>query len=251
MKKPVPIPGREKQNMVIVDFGNPFLRDYFPKWLQSHKEHLNEIKQILPAWAKEAREIERREATQTNRAPRPIAVVFDIDEVLLCNTHLNGFKAPAGVQGPNPIDFHVADFFIDQATGKSWGREDPGDPPLPGAVALLEQLAILNIQPFFITGRLESIRDITIEDFRRAGFTDTPGAAIRPGDLQADRGILVMCRDDEYPAPGESIRPFKEGHRERIEKTHRIMLNVGDQPSDLGLYGDRQYYLPHPFYSTY
>lgn len=251
MKRPVPAefgPGREKQKMVVVDFSNPFLRDYFPKWLRAHQASLDAIRAQLPAWVAESQKVEREEAEAGKRPPRPIAVVFDIDEVLLCNTHLNGFRAPAGTQGAAPIDFHVADFFTDPATGKSWGREDPGDPPLPGANALMEEIAALGVQPFFITGRLESIRGITIEDFRRAGFISD---RLSEASLAAGEGVLVMCPDDAYPPPGQSIRPFKEGERAKIEKTHRIVLNVGDQPSDLGLYGDRQYYLPHPFYSTY
>ena len=59
-----------------------------------------------------------------------------------------------------------------------------------------------------------------------------------------------MCPDKAHPPPTESIRPWKEGRRAVIEKEYRIVLNVGDQMSDLGLHGDRQYYLPHPFYTT-
>ena len=241
--------------MVVVDFSNPFMRDYFPKWLQTHGACLEHIRMSFSAWATEARKTEQLEALITGHPPRPLAVVFDIDEVLLCNIHLNGFKAMAGVHGPDPIDFHVADFFVDRETGKPWGREDPGDPPYPGAVALLEAVAAEGVQPFFITGRLESIREVTIKDFRRAGFTRGPNGNPRSPldleDLKGEREILIMCPDAEYPAPGESIRPFKEKKRADIEKTHRIILNVGDQPSDLGLHGDRQHYLSHPFYNTY
>lgn len=253
MKQPVPSRygrGRATQKMVLVDFSNPFTRDYYPKWLAAHGEYLRGLRANLAAWAADARAAE----AATGNPPRPIAVVFDIDEVLLCNTHLNGFQAPAGAQGPQPVDFHAADFFVDRETGKPWGREDPGDPPLPGAAALLEAVGELGIQPFFVTGRLESIRGITVEDFRRAGFLrgpDTPRAALAADDLAAGRDILVMVPDGQYPPPGSSVRPFKEARRAEIEKTHRIMLNVGDQLSDLGLHGDRQFYLPHPFYSTY
>jgi predicted secreted acid phosphatase len=231
--------------MVVLDFSNPFLRDYFPKWLRAHGEHLRAVREALPAWAAEARVAEGAQAAREGRAPRPLAAVFDIDEVLLCNTHLNGYRAAE--PGSEAVDFHVADFFTDPATGGPWGRRDPGDPPLPGARALLEEVAALGVQPFFITGRLEAIRAITAEDFRRAGFTD---AAVPAADLAAERGILVMCPDGLLTGDGppRSIRPFKEGRRALIEKTHRIILNAGDQISDLGLHGDRQYYLPHPFY---
>jgi predicted secreted acid phosphatase len=240
--------------MVVVDFSNPFLREYFPKWLKAHGESLEKIGNSLKSWAEKAREQELADAKSQKRKPRPLAVVFDIDEVLLCNTHLNGYRGPGGLPGSKIVDFHVADFFTDRETGKPWGRGDTGDPPLPGAVELLRGVEALGIKPFFVTGRLESIRDITIEDFRRAGFTRgklAPGARLTPSDLTLEKGVLVMCPDREYPAPGQSIRPFKEKERALIEKTHRIVLNVGDQPSDLGLHGDVQYYLPNPFYLTY
>lgn len=236
--------------MVYVDLSNPFLRDYFPEWLRSHEASLDSIRAQLPGWAAASRAAETRLARREGRAPRPLAVVFDIDEVLLCNTHLNGFQAPAGVQGPDPVDFHIADFFVDRATGELWIRDDPGDPPLPGANALLAEVVSLGLRPFFVTGRLESFRGITVKDFWRAGFIRSelaPDAQLVADDLKT---ALVMCPDGQYPPPTKSIRPWKEGRRAVIDKDYRIVLNVGDQASDLGLYGDRQYYLPHPFYTT-
>ncbi len=229
--------------MVAVDFSNPFLREYFPRWLEAHGRALAEIRGCLPAWAAEGRAAEGRAA-----APRPLAAVLDIDEVLLCNVHLNGFR---GVQGGAPVDFHAADFFADPATGRPWGREDPGDPPLPGAAALLAALAAEGVRPFFVTGRLESIRAVTVEDFRRAGFLGAAGAPLAAEDLGAAAGRLVMCPDAERPPPGASIRPFKEKARARIAASHRIVLNLGDQLSDLGFHGDHQRLLPHPFYTTF
>jgi hypothetical protein len=118
-------------------------------------------------------------------------------------------------------------------------------------VALLETVVALGLQPFFTTGRLESIRDITVEDFRRAGFSEGGVPPIDPARLAAGpNSILVMCPDEEQPPPDRSIRPWKEGCRALIQKDYRIILNIGDQVSDLGLYGDRQFYLPHPFYNT-
>ena len=178
-------------------------------------------------------------------------MVLDIDEVLLCNTHLNGFAAAAGVQGPDPVDFHVADFFTDRVSGEPWGRADTGDPALPGALALLREVVAQGIRPFFVTGRLESIRAITVEDFRRAGFVGAPGAPLEAKELAAGpASVLLMCPDADDPPPGQSTRPFKEGRRAEIEKARRIVFNAGDQVSDLGLHGDHQVYLPHPFYYT-
>lgn len=251
MKRVPSIPGRNHK-MVVVDFSNPFLRDFFPKWLEAHKGHLDAIRESLPAWAAAARADEESLARRGKQKPRPLAVVFDIDEVLLCNVQLNGYQVPANVQGPEAIDFHAADFFTDPRTGKAWGREDPHNPLLPGAEALVGAAVAEGFEVFFITGRLESIRDETVENFRVVNLAADGGAPLTVAALRR-RGpgeVLTMCPDAAYPPPGASIRPFKEKRRGDIEKTHRIVLNAGDQPSDLGLYGDRQYYLPHPFYFT-
>lgn len=236
--------------MVYVDLSNPCLRDFFPNWLLTHEAALDRIRAWLPAWAEASRQSEAAQACLEGRLPRPLAAVFDIDEVLLCNIHLNGFTAPAGAQGPDPIDFHIADFFVDRASGGSWVRDDPGDPPLPGANALLAAAVALSLRPFFVTGRLESIRDITVEDFRRAGFTRSELALDAPLAAADLATSLTMCPVEEHPPPGWSIRPWKEGCRAAIGKYYRIALNVGDQMSDFGLHGDRQIYLPHPFYTT-
>ena len=59
-----------------------------------------------------------------------------------------------------------------------------------------------------------------------------------------------MCPDAEYPPPGQTVRPYKESRRRVIEASHRIVVNIGDQVSNLGLYGDVQVHVPHPFYYT-
>ena len=223
---------------------NPYYRDFFPKWLALHEKRLNRIRSLLPGIAAAARAAEAGAAEAAGREARPLGAVFDIDEILLCNIHLNGYSAPAGVQGPDPIDFHAADFFVDPATKKKWGRDDPCNPPLPGAVALLRAVADLGIKIFFITGRLEHLREETVSNFERVGI-DIPPEALRARG--ADE-ILTLCPPEKDPRPGESIRPYKEGRRKQIEKTHRIVINVGDQVSDLGLHGDNHFLLGHPFY---
>jgi len=236
--------------MVFVDFSNPYLREYFPKWLKKHKARLERVQNSLASWAEKSYLAEEIESIKEGRKARPLAIVLDIDEVLLCNTHLNGFAAPPGVQGPNLIDFHIADFFADRETGKPWGRTDTGDPALPGALELLETIIKLGITPFFVTGRLECIRAITIADFCRAGFVQPHMLEVSKDLESGPNTLLLMCPDSEAPPPGTSTRRFKEECRAQIEKSKRIIANIGDQISDLGLYGDQQVYMPHPFYYT-
>jgi predicted secreted acid phosphatase len=235
--------------MALVDFSNPYLRDHLASgcYCEAHRRRLDDIRVRLPGWAADVRACE----AGGPGAPRPLAAVLDIDEVILCNIHANSFQAPAGAQGPEPIDFHAGDYFLGP-DGERWPREELRlGPALPGARELLEELRRLDIAIFLVTGRLESIRDETVENLVRVGLAGEGAAAPIPLDAIArPGGRLVMCPDAERPTPGASIRPWKEGRRAAIEGTHRIIINVGDQASDLGFYGDVQIHCPHPFYHT-
>jgi predicted secreted acid phosphatase len=257
--------------MVKVDFSNPYLRKCLPVYIKEHKERLTDIAAKLPEFAARMRDAESLEADGQGRKPRPLAVVLDIDEVILANIHMNSFSAPAGVQGPTAIDFHAADYFM-APNGQRWPRNDCRlNPLMDGARDLLSTIRQLGLVVYFITGRLESIRAETVENFEYVGLAGTflPASAFENGaamdaydarlcktffeseDLAAPDGMLIMCPNDWFPNDGKSIREFKEARRAIIDKTHRIILNVGDQASDLGLYGDKQVHLPHPFYYTY
>lgn len=226
--------------MVLVDFGNPFLREFFLDWLGHHAWRMGRIQAELPEWIDRSAELERAAATAKGCPARPLAMTIDIDEILLCNMSENGYHDPdAG------IDFHVADAF-------SWPRDSLLNPPLPGAQALIECAHKLGLAVFFVSGRLERIRGETIRNFEAAGFSDPRGVrGPRPADLWlAAGGPLCLCPDAADPPPGASIRAVKEHHRRSIEASHRIVANIGDQASDLGRYGDMQIFLPHPFYFT-
>ena len=253
--------------MVYVDFGNPYLRDYLKGFCEAHRRHLDNTRERLKGWTALARAAEAKESAAEGRAPRPLAAVFDVDEVVLANIHMNVFQAPAGVQGPAAIDFHACDYYL-APDGRPWPRDDLRlNPLLPGARELLEACRELNLEVYFLTGRLESIRDETVENFVFVGLAGNPprglagdpprglasegaGALFTKESIAAPGGRLIMCPDAEYPPPGQTVRPFKEGRRKKIQETHRIVMNIGDQVSDLGLYGDVQVHCPQPFYFT-
>lgn len=250
--RPSTIPGR-KHKMVFVDFSNPYLRNYLANGFgEAHRKTLDDVRAKIPAWAADSCRREVEAAQRESRRPRPLAAVLDIDEVVLSNIHMNSFSAPAGVQGPDPIDFHAADYFT-APNGRPWPRDDLRlNPLLPGARELIGELRALGLAVFFITGRLETIRDETVENFGFVGLAAPGGASPALFDLEDLRrsagGPLIMCPPAEYPPPGQTVRPYKESRRLAIEASHRIVLNVGDQISDLGLYGDVQVHMPHPFY---
>jgi hypothetical protein len=156
------------------------------------------------------------------------AVVLDIDETSLSNW-------------PN-ID---ADDFGFMERGAC-----PLKPKFPcGFTAWIERGSALRIGPtldffnavrakqvavFFVTGRLESQREVTIRNLKRAGFKDWTG--------------LMTLPDSEH---GKPIMPFKSEERAKIEdrKHYTIIANIGDQRSDLeGGRAECTFKVPNPFY---
>jgi acid phosphatase len=169
--------------------------------------------------------------SRADKVERP-AVVLDIDETSLSNW--------------DNID---ADDF-----GFIGGGECPMKPKLacgfPAWIDRAEALAIeptrnffnamrtKNIAVFFITGRKDSQRRVTILNLHHEGFFDWTGLTTRPDDDQ--RGSIV---------------PFKSGERERIEngesasKPYHIIATIGDQASDLaGGHAECAFKIPNPFY---
>lgn len=226
----------------LVDMSNAWLRyllesgtylKYHQTALDSLRGQLAGIAEIAAARENEAAEAEAREA-------RPLAFVFDIDEVLLSNVACQGAcRAGKGV-------FFPADYFAD-GEGRPWPRSTPLSPALPGAHELLAEAARLG-EVALVTGRGERLRDETVDNFVAVGLAGL-GAPLDEDALRAG-GALVMCPDARLPAPGQSIEPFKRAARVRISQTHRIAAIVGDQPSDMGVEGDFSLLVPNPFYYT-
>ncbi len=206
--------------MVYVDFSNAELRSYFAEqYLKLHGERLKSVCDLLPSW--------RDTALATGR---PLAAVLDIDEVLLCNIHENSDEMSG---------FYVADYFT-KSDGLPWPRSETWlAPALPGAHELCRTIRLLGITPFLVTGRAESIRNQTVQSLEHVNLID----ALAP------EGRLIMCPDALLQL-GEPIREWKTQQRAEIEMTHQIVVNIGDQESDLGSYGDHQVRCHHPFYVT-
>jgi len=85
---------------------------------------------------------------------------------------------------------------------------------------------------FFVTGRQETHRQLTVDNLREAGYSGWTD--------------LIMQPDGNKPP----ARVFKSQNRHSIEeKGYRILLNMGDQSSDLaGCCAERTFKLPNPYY---
>jgi hypothetical protein len=256
--------------MVHVNFGNPVARREYLSWRQRHSAVLHRLK-IAGIADNRRRSIMLERATGGTRR---MSVVLDIDEVLLCNIR----AAPTeGTLSYNPrrwVEKTFADVSVSAGVANraaaAIGEAHPGswppdeawahltrdgtgfNPPMPGALGVLEKCRELGLDIFLVTGRAECLRADTVDNLELAGMTgDHTG--LRRQDLMVAPGggkqVLMMAPEDmtEYGTAGA----FKLEMRKRLESSgHRISTNVGDQLSDLGEHGDEQVLIPHSFYHT-
>ena len=154
-----------------------------------------------------------------------VAVVLDVDETSLSNLklyQLNGFAnyetGPCDlVQGPCSV--------------KEWFRQPLGA-PIPSAVAFVREARSRGFAIVFVTGRREETRTATEKNLREAGF---------------EWDELVMRPNG--PSHGGAA-DYKAPQRKRLsEAGYRIVLNIGDQESDLqGGFAEATLKLPNPYY---
>jgi predicted secreted acid phosphatase len=155
------------------------------------------------------------------------AIVLDIDETSLTNwTNLDlddfGFikKGPCSERKDFACGF------------TNWVRKGTADPIEPTR-DFYNAARAMHVAVFFITGRLNSQRAITVKNLHRAGYRGWTKLVTRP--------------DND---PEKSIVPFKSGERAKIAKDgYTILATIGDQQSDLeGGSAECGFKLPDPFY---
>jgi predicted secreted acid phosphatase len=169
----------------------------------------------------------RARAYIESRAPQVTkpAIVLDIDETSLSNWpayRANGWaRITAGAcdleRGPCGIRAWQA-----MAMSKA----------LAPTLELARRAETLGVAVFFITGRPPELRDATERNLRQEGYRPT-GVALLP------EGATFASAAD-----------FKAPERRKIaEQGYTIILNMGDQESDLqGGYAERTFKLPNPVY---
>jgi hypothetical protein len=140
------------------------------------------------------------------------ALVLDIDE-----TSLSNYK------GLLASGFTAAGLATTSVTGTATA--------IAPTMALYRDAIAHHVAVFFITGRPSEIQSITEENLRDVGY---------------DEGWSGL-----YFKPAEAdTEAFKSSTRQTIDKDgYRIVVNVGDQQSDLdGGYAKQGFKLPDPFY---
>ena len=155
-----------------------------------------------------------------NRKPganQKLALVLDIDETVLSNW----------------AEIESANFEYNRNEFNAW-IESAQAPAIAGTLRLYEEARKTNVAVFFLTGRPESQRASTEANLRLQGFGGWESLIMRS---PAQKGMTALA--------------FKSAERRKIAAAgYRIVLNVGDQWSDLNGKPQAEYSVkyPDPFY---
>ena len=143
-----------------------------------------------------------------------LAAVFDIDE-----TSLSNWEAMSSCG------------FCSYAVERKLYAEDH-DPAIAPVLGLYNFAKAEGVKVFFVTGRQESERAMTIKNLNEAGYSGWTELIMQPDGNKLPAGV------------------FKPKDRQAIvDEGYRIVLNIGDQASDLaGCCSERVFKLPNPFY---
>lgn len=144
------------------------------------------------------------------------AIVFDIDETTIDNYEF----------------FSEGDFASEQNKWREWVQSGKA-PAIAGIKRIYDEAVAKGVRVFFITGRGERSREATERNLKAAGYAKYERLVMRKGD----EGKLTAL-------------DYKSAKRARIEKEgFRIILNVGDQYSDLlGGHSKNTLKVPNPMY---
>lgn len=144
------------------------------------------------------------------------AIVLDIDETAISNY-------------PNMVKLNFGGTMEEIHQLEEQGKDSAITPTLK----LYQFAKAHHVAVFFITGRMEDERDITVSNLQAVGYSDWDG---------------LTLRNNEYKSKPAAV--YKTAMRKDLAKQgYDIMLNLGDQKSDLaGGYADKTFKLPNPFY---
>lgn len=152
-----------------------------------------------------------------------LAVVFDIDETSLSNWNI--MEACGFCSYSTQVQLYKDGLF-----------SNAHDPAIAPILELFNFAKEKGFAVFFVTGRPESQRQVTLANLQEAGYSGWSELYMEPD-----------AKPGQTKAPA---RVFKPQARQEIEKKgYRIVLNIGDQASDLaGCCAVRVFKLPNPFY---
>lgn len=172
----------------------------------------------------------------------PPAIIVDVDETVLDNSP---YQARLIRDGKSFNDF----------TWNEWVQEKAAR-PVPGAVEFARAAAARGVTFFYISNRTADQSAATIENLRKAGFP------VKDDSQFLGLGTVV----DGCEADGSE----KNCRRQLVGRTHRVLMQVGDQLGDLvtvvantpagreqavrpylAWVGERWFVLPNPSYGSW
>lgn len=158
------------------------------------------------------------EAVSTRKPGEKLAMVLDIDETSLSTW---------AVQAHDDLGYIAADFnwCITLHCGKA----------IAGTLRLFKEAEKNSVAVFFITGRPEQQRSDTEANLKSEGYDHWEHLYLRPENHPKDQSVVE----------------YKSGERgDIISKGYKLVLNVGDQMSDLNgePQAEHSVKLPNPFY---
>ena len=209
-------------------FGNAFAETCAPDNLGEHKSKLTAYKtsgQYEADIAIVTAEAKQYLQERLGKVTKP-AIVLDIDETALSNypaLKINDYGFIIG--GSCDLERGPCGFlaWIDMAKATT----------IPPSLELYRFARENNVAVFFITGRPERTREATEKNLREAGYDVWEKAVLKPNDMKVSSAA-------DYKAPVRC---------ELIAQGYNIVVNMGDQPSDLaGGCAEKAFLLPNPFY---
>jgi len=158
-----------------------------------------------------------RSRSQHTKPGERLAVIFDIDETALSNY---------------PYLLR-SDFTIEPVSWNQW-VESVQATAIPGTLRVYNEAKTLHLSIFFITGRRDSQRQATEKNLHARGYTDWDG--------------LTLRSPEEAKLPAAEYKPH--ARQKIVDRGFHIILNIGDQISDLAGYpqAELSVKLPDPFY---
>lgn len=150
------------------------------------------------------------------KSPTKLAIILDIDETSLSNYR-------------DMLDMHFGGTPEQIRQAENQGTDTAINPTLE----IFRFAKAHNIAVFFVTGRYEKYRRSTANNLARVGFIHSEGLSMKPNDYSE-----------------RSVVPYKSSARKAIaDKGYTIILNLGDQQSDLaGGYSEKTFKVPNPYY---
>jgi acid phosphatase len=172
----------------------------------------------------------------------PPAVIVDVDETVLDNTPYQARLVRDGKA-------------YDEFTWSQWVREAAAR-PVPGALEFARAASARGVTIYYISNRAADLSEVTVQNLRKAGFP------IKDDSQFLGLGTVVDGCESEGSEKG--------CRRQLVGRTHRVLMQFGDQIGDmvtvlantragreqavrpyLGWVGERWFMLPNPSYGSW